>query len=208
MANKITIFILFSLFSLFSKAQGDSNFGYQKISNEEYNRIVKEGKEYTLEGKYYIKHKPKNRLLGISKIEYKKGKKNGEWLFFFSYVGDNIILSNVVNYKEGRKQGYFFETDGHTFSTEGYYKNNKKDGLWKISKDGFLEEINYRRGLKSGIYYSYDMENFATRGQYKKGTKDGVWIIEDKKNEGFITKETYKKGVLISTKTEYPTIEE
>ena len=203
MGSKIFLILFGLLLPFYVVSQTKDNFGYTEITNEDYTRIVKEGKETKLDGKYYIRHNPKGKLLGISKIEYISGKRHGEWLFFLSHMG-GIDLSNVENYSFGKKNGYYFSTDNHTYSEQGYYKNDKKHGEWNTKKNngiGYLVTIreHYKNGKKHGAYNlkeNSDGNISITTGKYKNDKKEGVWLIEDT-SIGQVTKEVYKDGVLI-----------
>ncbi|MBQ0740766.1 hypothetical protein J9332_41470, partial [Aquimarina celericrescens] len=80
-----------------------------------------------------------------------KGQKVGEWLVFRDlFYG--LKLAFVANYKRNKLNGYYFESDNHPYSKEGYYKNGKKQGVWKIKEAGNVMEVTFKNNLKSGLF--------------------------------------------------------
>ena len=58
-----------------------------------------------------------------------KGLITGEWLSFYALL-NGLKLISVANYSKGKLKGYFYNSGNHTYSEEGYYKNDKKHGIW------------------------------------------------------------------------------
>lgn len=78
-----------------------------------------------------------------------------------------LELVNVTNYNNGIKNGYYFDTDNHTYNKEGYYKYDKKYGFWVITE------------LPGG-------SPTTSKGNYKNDKRDGVWVIEESLDGGDI----------------------
>lgn len=121
-------------------------------------------------------------------------------------------MVSVTNYINGKLQGYFYKTDNHTYSEEGYYKNGEKHGVWSkknYSDVDIVETITYNKGKKCGEYSFKETINGkikTIKGIYKQNKKHGVWIIKDEyltiiRDDGAevpsFKKEYYKKGILI-----------
>lgn len=199
MVNKLVVSLTLVLICNISNSQNKHPERFISLIDFEYNTILKDLPSNIPDGRYYTSSKYKDgKIKSIQTIGYKNQKKHGESLTFKKALGI-MFVANVTNYFKGKREGYYFDTDNHTFSEEGYYKNGKKHGFWKIRKNDFFENIHYQNGLKSGNYSSQDnLLGKNSTGQYKKNRKENVWFIEDT-NTGEITKETYKKGKLIST---------
>lgn len=124
------------------------------------------------------------------KVEtYKKGKKNGLWMYDSAYGG------YYGYYKNDKKVGYWFED--LKGKKEGYYKKGKKNGIWKYNDYGDVSiyEIEYKNGKKNGKW-KYSDETLLIIGSYKKNKKDGIW--EYYYNKKKYLKEIYKDGILIN----------
>jgi len=180
-----------------------SQFKSDTISNRDFER-----------GNYYLIRGKGNDVKGIYIRSYKNGKKDGKWLEFSKIFG-GVNLKNVCTYKLGKKHGYFFYTDNHTITEEGYFKKGKKHGLWKITKvlGGYsiTSKGFYKKGKRHGTWtieeFLYN-GNIISKGAYKKDKKHGLWKIKDTsimiiKDDGSeepsIINEHYKKGKLIKS---------
>ncbi len=185
--------------SLVVLSQNIEDYEYTRLAGYEYAEFTKNGITEKMNGNFSITTRTKeSKTITIEIKRFKKGKKNGEWITYQNLFA-GLKLSFVGNYKDDVLDGYYFESDNHTFSKKGFYKNDKKHGCWEISRNDTHENINYKNGLKSGEYLSQDnTSGINIKGQYKKDKKTGVWTIEDTLTEG-ITKETYKNGELISS---------
>ena len=85
---------------------------------------------------------------------------------------------------QGRKQGYWEETDGwgHTefgYTEKGHYVDGLRQGLWKnYYKDGTLMgEEHYLNGELHGLWKSYhdDGATLWGEGHYLNDMKHGLW---------------------------------
>ncbi|WP_103867594.1 hypothetical protein [Aquimarina sp. I32.4] len=111
-----------------------------------------------------------------------------------------LKLSFIANYKNDVLDGYYMNTDNHTFSKEGYYEKGKKNGIWKENESSEFKIVSYKNGIKSGSFKSTDNDlNIEVSGQYKKGKKNGIWITKYTDTD-MIIKEEYENGELISEK--------
>ncbi len=172
---------LLFLLSYSIHAQNPVEGGYIQLTAEEYNTIVEINKENELDGKYYVRQVKDNKIMAIRKIEYLKGKKHGEWLHFLTFKKKEILdLSIVENYEDDYKNGYYYSSDnGFTSTEEGYYKKDKKEGIWYVTKMGSKEKIFYKDGKKHGDYWRQDESGVIIKGAYKKDKKHGDWTIQD-----------------------------
>ncbi len=150
MENKIVFIILAFLIttSVFSQRETDR---YIRLSQHESKEFLEKP---FISGNGYLIYQDKGKVRGLAIKKWKNGKKDGEWLTFLKTAG-SIDLVNVSNYKNGLKNGYYYNTDNHVFSEEGYYKNDKKHGLWikkTFSDIETIEKTNYKKGKKHGDY--------------------------------------------------------
>ncbi|AXT56061.1 hypothetical protein D1815_09965 [Aquimarina sp. AD1] len=175
------VFTFVLLFSFIVKGQTPIEGGYIELSKEEYNELLEINKENELDGKYYVRELKDKKVIGIHKIEYKKGKKHGEWVHFLIFrKKGSLDLSTVENYEDNERNGYYYNSDNDfTFTEEGYYEKGEKVGLWNITKSGSKEKINYKNGKKHGDYWRQDASGVIVKGTYKKGKKLDNWTIED-----------------------------
>ncbi|SEL83620.1 Antitoxin component YwqK of the YwqJK toxin-antitoxin module [Aquimarina amphilecti] len=181
MKNSHIIFTLALLFSFMVKGQTPIQGGYIELSKNEYDELLEINKENELDGKYYVREFKDKKLIGIHKIQYKKGKKHGEWVHFLVFRKKGVLdLSMVENYDDNERNGYYYNSDnGFTFTEEGYYEKGEKVGLWNVTKSGSKEKINYKNGKKHGDYWRQDASGVIVKGAYKKGKKLDNWTIED-----------------------------
>jgi len=181
MKNTRIIFILFSLLFIGINAQTSIQGGYIELTNEEYLELINVNQENELNGKYYVRELKDKKLIALHKIEYQKGKKQGEWLHFMIFRKRGTLdLSTIENYENDQRNGYYYNSDnGFTFTEEGLYEKGKKEGLWNVTKSGSKEKINYKNGKKHGSYWRQDASGVIVKGSYKKGEKLDDWTIED-----------------------------
>ncbi|MDH7444356.1 hypothetical protein [Aquimarina sp. 2201CG14-23] len=190
MKNSHFIFIGLLLITFFTKGQTPIQGGYIELTYDEYTELIEINQENELDGKYYVRQFKDKKVIGIHKIEYRKGRKNGEWLHFSIFRKKGTLdLSTIENYEDDLRNGYYYNSDnGFTFSEEGYYEKGKKEGLWNVTKSGSNEKINYKNGKKHGDYWRQDASGVIVKGAYKKGEKLDNWTIEDlsgnTKNQG------------------------
>jgi antitoxin component YwqK of YwqJK toxin-antitoxin module len=83
----------------------------------------------------------------------------------------------------GLKDGYWIEySDIGKPASEGMYKNEKQEGLWKFyNQYGGLEREQYfKNGFPDGKFVEYHPNHqIATMGYYKNTAKVGEWILYD-----------------------------
>lgn len=103
---------------------------------------------------------------------YKNNLLHGENI---SYHDDGKIIASIVKFKNGKKEGKEkqFNADGslHTF---GFYKNDLKEGIFTLFKNGKKYKTQYQRG-----YFHGGSERFIWHtlevGEYHFNQKVGVW---------------------------------
>lgn len=111
-----------------------------------------------------------------SEGNYVDGKKDGVWKFYMLWGGHTYGLMYQTTYKNGIKEGLYKSfrdpiINAKSFkpntigdlSSKGYYKNDKKDGVWSYyfydkSKQLEKEEV-YKNGLRILL------KNYYTNGQ-------------------------------------------
>lgn len=201
MKNTRIIFALFSLLFTAINAQTAIQGGYIELTNEEYAELKDLNKENELNGKYYVREFKDKKLIALHKIEYQKGKKQGEWLHFMIFrKRGSLDLSTIENYENDQRNGYYYNSDnGFTFTEEGLYEKGEKEGLWNVTKSGSKEKINYKNGKKHGDYWRQDASGVIVKGSYKKGEKLDDWTIEDL--SGNAIKEEDATSVTATTET-------
>ena len=138
----------------------------------------------------------KGIILGEGIVD-KKGKKQGEWSFFYEN-GDVKSKGEFKNDKEIGNWKYFFS--GGLIEQKGRYIKGKPDGLWEwfyasgkkrrtgnfykgkedglsieYSEDGtIMSNGEYSDGEKTG-FWTYNVGDYTEKGNYKFGLKDGIW---------------------------------
>lgn len=141
---------------------------------------------------------------------FKKGKKEGVW----ETKDFNAIMESIITqeYHKGNKDGLFtkIEKGVYLIKEKGYYKDNKKHGVWIEKREETICTIttttHYENGLKEGLY----REDFAEiillhpdfeplypisiEGYYRNDKKEGVWI---EKRESENIEYVYRDGILI-----------
>lgn len=201
--SKLFLLLFFLLENTY--AQNEFNEKFIKLSQFETDEYL-DGNFET--GKYYLIRNENNQIKEIQIKKYKNSNKQGEWLTF-SKTFDGLCLTSVCNYKNDILHGYYFSTDNHTESQEGYYKNGIKNGLWKFieTTDGYTieSEGEYKNGKKHGVWtkidfglqekeiitfkngknhgkYYFENKEYKTSitGEYKNNLKHGVWVTKDK----------------------------
>ncbi|WP_299437579.1 hypothetical protein [uncultured Aquimarina sp.] len=181
MKNSHIIFIGLLLVTFITKGQTPIQGGYIELTKDEYTELIEVDQENELDGKYYVREFKDKKLIAIHKIQYRKGKKHGEWVHFLIFRKKGTLdLSTVENYEDNQRNGYYYNSDnGFTFTEEGYYEKGKKIGLWNVTKGTSKEKINYKNGKKHGDYWRQDASGVIVKGTYKKGQKLDNWTIED-----------------------------
>ena len=79
---------------------------------------------------------------------------------------------------QGRKQGYWKETDKYGFIWKGHYVDDLRQGLWKnYYKDGtFMGEGHYLNGKLHGLWKVYYQDGtLMSEGHYLNGERQGLW---------------------------------
>ncbi len=114
------------------------------------------------------------------------------------------VLESDKNIKHGKYQLFKYDN----LATEGYYKNNQKDSIWKnwTANKKVIKEYNYKQDLLNGLSREYNYYGLLNnKGNYIDNKKFGEWEYYD--FSGDITKkglylddmetgewEFYKKG--------------
>lgn len=144
---------------------------------------------------------------GREKGTFKKGKKNGPWIYYL----DDGQISSKGNYYNGKKDGYWISYrdnniipsyDGQ-ISSKGNYKNGKKEGPWVsyAEQDGQLKSIgNYNNGLKDGTWFelSYIWKNSKQLTKIMTAS-----IYKEIEVTNHMYKAEYKNGELVGTSLSY-----
>ena len=173
--------VLTLLLCQYTKAQVSFEGSYKQLTFKEYTALTESDSKNKLNGKYYVREFKDKKLIGIHKIEYKKGKKYGEWLHFsISTENETLDLSTVENYDYDLREGYYYNSEkDFTFIEEGNYERGIKEGIWNVTKLNSKEKINYKYGKKHGEYMREDASGNIIIGEYKKDTETGDWTIKD-----------------------------
>ena len=104
------------------------------------------------DGVYYKKFSDvpfSGKVTGLGNGSIKNGKKEGEWVHYYS----NGQLDFKGNYKNGKQEGAWilYWNNGQLYS-KGNYKNGKKEGAWVFyHRDGRVVEANsgtFKNGVK------------------------------------------------------------
>ena len=129
------------------------------------------------DGVYYPKFSDvpfTGEVTGKSQGSLKNGKKDGDWVYYWS----DGELKEKGNYKNGNKEGDWVS----------YWSPGK---LWfsRVHKDGKLE----------GDYVSYHRNGqLMGKGLFKNGEKEGVWVVYNEEGTFVAGTGNFKDGVQIS----------
>ena len=99
-------------------------------------------------------------------------------LLTFRPNGKTLRLVKIENYKNELLDGFYLETDNHSFVRKGYYKKGKRNGYWHIKEEEKVSKGHYKNDKKIGLWEERVFSNVA-KGKYKHGKKQGLWTIED-----------------------------
>ena len=174
MKNNLFLFLSLIALNVFSQNFKEQ---YLRVSAEEPIRK----NQYTVKSIYQ----------DVNYIWIKRFMGNKTEVLTFEKCLSGLDLVEVENYKNELLDGFYLETDNHSFVRKGYYKKGKRNGYWQIKE----EEI--------GLWEERVFSNVA-KGKYKHGKKHGLWTIknEDMKiinekgqEERVIDKVYYKNGV-------------
>jgi hypothetical protein len=122
-----------------------------------------------------------------------KGKKEGIWRGYF--VNDSLAIE--TNYKNGVANGPVraFEING-IYHSEGNFKNEEKDGLWKYyENEKVIKTENYSNGKLNGSVKEYDPDTslLISETNYKDGVVHGYYELRDR-NDVIIKRGIYNNG--------------
>jgi hypothetical protein len=179
------LFLLFTL-NLFSQDFKDE---YLRVSAEEPIRK----NQYTV----------KSIHQDVNYIWIKRFMGNKTEVLTFEKCLSGLDLVKVENYKNELLDGFYLETDNHSFVRKGYYKKGKRNGYWQIKEEEKVSKGHYKNDKKIGLWEERVFSNVA-KGKYKHGKKHGLWTIEDidlkiinekGEEERVIDKVYYKNGV-------------
>lgn len=176
---------------LFDDKEQLTNYSYFTINEEKFFEEIYKSNELK-SFLQFLKNNPKPKEITLQKKNfqmtnlsgdimakgtYEKGKKNGEWNYYFS----NGYLRTKENYIADIQQGmsYNYNRRGELSSITNY-KDDKINGLYEIYDNGVLNEISY---------YSEDTQNGPFTSYFANGKI---------KLEGFI-----KNGELHNSKVAY-----
>ena len=102
------------------------------------------------DGVYYKKFSDvpfSGKVTGLYKGNYKNGKEEGVWTYYY----DNGQLLIKSNYENGKKEGEWISYhENGQLSYKGNHKNGKREGEWvEFHDDGQLgNKGNYKNGVK------------------------------------------------------------
>lgn len=129
---------------------------------------------------------------------YKEKPLNGTYKVKFSNPNSNF--SEIATYKNGVKEGRAQKLRFDKLEEEGYYFNNKKEGIWKkfFFKDSRLEKVTrYEKGIKQGLELEYGLFSSVDSLYYVDGVLDGIQINTHKYKGR--TETLYNNGTIISS---------
>ena len=162
MKNKIfNIFFFFFTLSIFSQDFKDE---YLRVSTEEHIRK----NQYTV----------KSIHQDVNYIWIKRFMGNKTEILTFEKCLDGLDLVKVENYKNELLDGFYLETDNHSFVKKGYYKRGKKNGYWHIKKEEKVSKGHYKNDKKIGVWEERVFSE-VEKGKYKNDKRHGLWTIED-----------------------------
>ena len=133
--------------------------------------------------------------------ERKDNKNHGQGILRYANSDEFIQYDGFWKYNKKQSKGIMAYKDGSTYI--GQWKNDMRDGEGILYyKTGEKFEGTFKEGKREGkgIYYSKN-NNSIFYGNYTNDVKDGKGITYYKKKKK-ISKEMWKKGIIISCKFE------
>jgi antitoxin component YwqK of YwqJK toxin-antitoxin module len=123
----------------------------------------------------------------------------------FTYYDSTGRVKAITHFSENGSKAYTRMFEKGFKVSEGYYLNEKKDGVWKYFNNDsvVIAEENYASGVPDGIWKTfYANGSIYEEMPYIKGVKEGTWLQYF--YDGPVkTKATYKNGLLEGLATFY-----
>lgn len=120
----------------------------------------------------YTKYYDDGKILET--INYTDGKQNGERTSYFP-SGKIMIKENIVN--NANNGAYIAYNEDGSKNQEGFYKDNKMDGVWKTYYQGQNNVLQYEAVFKDGGYNGMYKEYYPNGKLYAEGNK--IQLNED-----------------------------
>lgn len=124
----------------------------------------------------YVEYSPQSKV--IAKGNFKNGKKDGDWEYFFN----DGILFKKVSYLENEFHGdfeqYLITDTSYIKSVTGKYDHGKKTGEWewKFSNGTTDMKGSFENDLQEGYwYFGYNDGTKNYEGNFSKGMQEGEW---------------------------------
>lgn len=188
---------------LFDEKENLTSYSYFNVNGEKYFEEVYKSNEIK-SILQYSKSNPKPVTINLQnkpfeiknlrgntlvKGKYVKGKKNGEWNYFFTNGIVRIKENNVDGLQQGMAYNYN-RSGGQTSITN--YKDDEIHGLYESYDNGILDEI---------IYYTNGKQNGPFTSYYPNGKIKSEGFLVDGELNG--TRISYRHDGSISQKTKY-----
>ncbi len=149
---------------------GAWKFYYENGKIEQVGQYDKKGKATSLWIWYYRNGKK------LREEQFVKGKPDGKFTEYDAF--GNILVSG--SYTLGSKTGKWYYNIGDEIQ-EGSYKNNRKEGLWKIlfaSDKSLKSEGKYIEGNEHGKFkYYYPTGKLKMEGDFSMGKRHKTWYF-------------------------------
>jgi uncharacterized protein len=188
---------------IFDAKEQLTSYSYFSIRGEKYFEEIYKGNELK-SGLQYTKNAAKPKEVSLQKKpfqianldgnvivsgNYDKGKKNGEWNYYFSNGYVRIKENNIADLQQGLSYNYNRTGELNSISN---YKDDKINGLYEVYDNGILSNIYYySNGTQNGPFTAYYPNGkVKVEGFYKNGELHNSRI-------------TYRQNGQISQKTKY-----
>ena len=197
---KIYLTFLILFVSLFAKAQesdygscfGLSYSGNYLSNRNNYDDIISPSWRIFYDSIYWSSFKLKSTVDGYYKElldsthikmegEIKNGERTGMWKFYKTTENKVRSCYCIINFRNNIKQGevkrYFFENNDTTYFSDGFYENDKFNGLHTFYKKVENKWIkNSELNLKNGLFLRQQLNHQAGIGNYINDTLDGAYV--------------------------------
>ncbi|MBI1183997.1 TonB family protein [bacterium] len=226
------LFALLLLLACFNQMQAQKTKTIKTGEADNYEKYeVLSSDANTKHGRY---EKYENKRLTVAG-NYENGNKAGQWKYYrydrlektidyldngvevATYIGGFVRTTTYLSDEMKVKNGPFTEYIDDKPHTIGHYKNDEKDGLWQLYKDGYifyeatysqgvvqkdtynsgdslLETTNYLNGKKHGeCFTKYSNGNLKEQATYSNGQFDGEYKTFSKNGVALISA-NYDKG--------------
>lgn len=181
----ILLFIPFLLSSCFSSQLNNNTFQLPNFDSK-YQNYIDSNEEIVLSRYHFV----------ITKLPDNSYRKRVFFPETMTLTNDNMYSDKDIRNKNGQESNY---SDLGVLISQGNYKNNKREGTWKIynRKTGKIsQEGEYKNGEKADVWTTYKEGIRSREVNYIEGLENGAFQEFDSL-QNVIRSGTYENGEII-----------